>query len=167
MFSLDVVLMSNDWPITGEKMHGYTTEMQPGSPAKTRDKVRFITIEHLDGRTGAARAVRELVASIESDLGGSDQLSAGQRQLVQRAGVLGAFIEDAEVRWASGQPINVAEYLAAINAQRRVLVTIGLERKARDAGSLSLAQFIESGTWTGREHENEQAAVSEAQEGQP
>jgi hypothetical protein len=158
--------MSNEWPITGEKMQAITTEMQSSSPAKTRDKVRFITIDHLDGRTGAARRVRELVASIESDLGGGEHLTAGQRQLIQRAGVLGAFIEDSEVRWACGEPIDVGEYLAAINAQRRVLVTLGLERKARDAGGLSLAQFIESGTWTGQEHENEQAAVSEAQEGQ-
>jgi hypothetical protein len=159
--------MSNEWPISGEKMQLDTTEMQSSSPAKTRDKVRFVTIDHLDGRTGAARRVRELVASIESDLGGADQLTAGQRQLVQRAGVLGAFIEHNEALWAAGDTIDVGEYLAAINAQRRVLVTLGLERKQRDVGGLSLAQLIESGTWTGQEHENEPAAVSEAQEGQP
>jgi|SRR6476620_6532414 len=94
---MDLVIMSNEWPITGEKMHGHTAEMQSGSQPKTRDKIRFVTIQHLDGRTGASRRVRQL---------------AGQRQLVQRAGVFGAFIEDAEVRWASGQPIDVAEYLA-------------------------------------------------------
>ncbi len=74
---MDLVIMSNEWPITGEKMHGHTAEMQSGSQPKTRDKIRFVTIQHLDGRTGASRRV-----------------------LVQRAGVFGAFIEDADVRWA-------------------------------------------------------------------
>ena len=95
-------------------------------------KVRLLTLEHLDGRTGAARRARELIADIESDLGGSDRLSAGQRQLVQRAAVLGALIESYEASHLAGEPIAIEPYLAAINSQRRVLATIGLERRARD-----------------------------------
>jgi hypothetical protein len=32
----------------------------------------------------------------------------------------------------AGRPVDVAEHLAAVNAQRRVIATIGLERRARD-----------------------------------
>jgi hypothetical protein len=51
---------------------------------------------------------------------------------VQRAAILGAYIEDFETRWIKGEQFDSSEYLSAINAQRRVLATIGLERRARD-----------------------------------
>jgi hypothetical protein len=38
--------------------------------------------------------------------------------------------------------VDVAEHLAAINAQRRVLATIGLERRARDV-TPSLDRYLE------------------------
>jgi hypothetical protein len=65
------------------------------------------------------RRVRELMAGLESDLGGADYLTVGRRQLVQRAAVLGAIIEDHEAQWAAGEKIEVNAYLTAINAQRR------------------------------------------------
>jgi hypothetical protein len=42
-----------------------------------------------------------------------------------------------------------------------------LERRQRDVSGPSLAALIESGTWTGREHENEPDAVSGAPGGHP
>jgi hypothetical protein len=95
-------------------------------------KLRLLTLGHLDGRTAAARRARELIEAIQTDLGGSDHLSEGERQLVQRAAVLGAYIESCEVKWLGGEAVDLADYLAAINAQRRVLATIGLERRSRD-----------------------------------
>ena len=74
----------------------------------------------------------ELVSGLESDLGGGDRLTVAERQLVQRAAVLGAIIEHHETLWLDGQVINVNEHLASINAQRRVLEAVGLERRARD-----------------------------------
>jgi hypothetical protein len=105
-------------------------------------KVRLITLADLDGRTAAARRARDLVAGIEADLGGGNHLSVAERQLVQRAAVLGAIIESQEAAWLSGQQVDVAEHLAAINAQRRVLATIGLERRARDV-TPSLDRYLE------------------------
>ena len=104
-------------------------------------KVRLLTLASLDGRTAAAKLVRELIAAIADDLGGSEQLTEGTRQLVQRAAVLGAFIEDCEARWIGGEEFETNEYLAAINAQRRVLATIGLDRRAKDI-TPSLAAYI-------------------------
>ena len=68
--------------------------------------------------------MRALQGAIEADLGGIDHLTLGQRQLCQRAAVLGALIEDAEARWAAGESIELGDYLAAINAQRRVFATL-------------------------------------------
>lgn len=116
-------------------------ETPAGNGQDAGPKARLLTLAHWDGRTAAAKLVRELIASITDDLGGDGQLTEGARQLVQRAGVLGAYIEDAEARWIAGEPFEPNEYLAAINVQRRVLATLGLERRARDI-TPSLATYI-------------------------
>jgi hypothetical protein len=117
------------------KLPGDAVEMEGRSaagPAPKAGKLRLLTLGHLDGRTAAARRARELIEAIETDLGGGDRLSEGERQLVQRAAVLGAYIESCEVKWLGGAAVELQDYLAAINAQRRVLATIGLERRARN-----------------------------------
>lgn len=95
-------------------------------------KLRLATLDSLDGRTKAARLARALVDNIESDLGGADCLSAGERQLAQRAGVLAAMLESQEAAWLAGDKFNLTDYLASINAQRRVLESLGLQRRSRD-----------------------------------
>jgi hypothetical protein len=45
---------------------------------------------------------------------------------------LSAFIEDQETRYIAGHKIEVSDLLAAINVQRRLLVTVGLQRGQRD-----------------------------------
>jgi hypothetical protein len=97
--------------------------------------VRFLTLADLDGRSRAAARCRELVRDFTSDLGGDEQLSTAEKQLVQRAALLATCIEDFEVRWTLGQPIELPDYLATVNAQRRVLITLGLERRARDVSN--------------------------------
>jgi len=83
------------------------------------------SLDDLDHRTLAAKRTRQLLGDIVSDLGGPENVTAAQRQLVQRAAILGDYLEDIEFKWASGIP--VTEYLVAVNAQRRVLATIGLK----------------------------------------
>src|SRR5665213_3619823 len=112
-------------------------------PQKSAGKVRLLSLDQLDGRTVACRRARELVSSIQADLGGSDQLSEGTRQLVRRAAVLGVFIENSEAAWLAGQEAALGDYLSAIDSQRRVLSTIGLERRARDVTHQSLEEITD------------------------
>ena len=121
------------------RIEGRSTADPPPTPT---GKTRLLTLGHLDGRTAAARRARELIEAIEADLGGADRLSEGSRQLVQRAAVLGAYIENCEARWLGGQVVDLSDYLAAINAQRRVLATIGLDRRARNV-TPTVAQYVE------------------------
>jgi hypothetical protein len=105
------------------------------APVESRNamrRARLLTLADLDRRTAAARRARDLVSGLESDLGGSDRLTVAERQLVQRAAVLGAIIEHYEALWLDGRPINVNEHLASINAQRRCLEAVGLRRVPRD-----------------------------------
>ena len=92
----------------------------------------MLTLDDLDGRTLAARRAKSLVESIEIDLGGSDRLTAAQRELVTRAAVMGALLEDKETRLLMGKRSDLSNYLATVNAQRRVLETLGLSRRMRD-----------------------------------
>jgi hypothetical protein len=102
-----------------------------------------MSLDRLDGRTIACRRARELVSSIQADLGGIDQLSEGSRQLVRRAAVLGVYIENCEAQWLAGQEVALGDYLSAINSQRRVLTTIGLERRARDVTTPTLEEIAD------------------------
>jgi hypothetical protein len=97
---------------------------------------RLLSLDRLDGRTIAARRARELVEAIEADLGGADRLSEGTKQLARRAAVLSVFIENSEASWLAGQEVQLGDYLSAVNSQRRVLTTIGLERRQREIPTL-------------------------------
>lgn len=107
-----------------------------------KGKVRLLSLDDLDGRTTAAKRAREMVDAIEADLGGGEHLTEGERQLARRAAVLGALIESFEVEWLAGGAIALPDYLAAVNAQRRVLTTVGLERRSRDV-TPDLRRYIE------------------------
>jgi hypothetical protein len=103
---------------------------------KAGNKARLRTLDSLDQRTTAAKRVRSLIHAIEGDLGGGDRLSSAERQLVQRAAVLGAVATDIAATWIEGGPLDTTNYCAVINAERRLYETLGLERRPRDVASL-------------------------------
>jgi len=112
-------------------------------PPKAAGKARLLTLDGLDRRTAAYRETRKLIDEIEGDLGGRDRLSTGECQLIQRAAVLGAVLTDTESRWIEGEPIDTTAYCTVVNAQRRVLETIGLKRQVRDV-TPSVAEYVAS-----------------------
>ncbi|MER8564270.1 hypothetical protein NKH85_04900 [Mesorhizobium sp. M0924] len=107
------------------------TESQAVAPSKG-GKARLRTLDDLDRRTRAAQATFELRDQIAKDLGGIDRLSAMQREIVDGAALLGAMIKDAGATYLSGDPVDLGEFMALTNAQRRLLADVGLERRARD-----------------------------------
>jgi hypothetical protein len=115
----------------------------PRAKAKgTAGKLRLQTISQLDQRTLAAKRAHQLIAAISRDLtgGDTDQLTEGARQLVKHAAILGTMLESAEHAWLSGEPVDLNSFYTALNSQRRILVTLGLERRAKDV-SPNLAQY--------------------------
>ena len=104
----------------------------PDPPPKAGSKLRLLTLDDLDRRTAAYRETRKLIDEIENDLGGGDRLSTAERQLVQRAACLGAVLTDTETRWIEGGDLDPTVYCTVVNAQRRLLETIGLRRRAKD-----------------------------------
>jgi hypothetical protein len=128
-----------------------TTELRSGRdkvdapmPRRRRTragKVRLLTLDDLDGRTAAAQNAQSLVEALINSLGGHDQLSTQELELAKRAALTGAIIADFEARWVSGQQISLSEYFAGVNVQRRVLATLGLQRRSKEVGGLSLGDL--------------------------
>jgi hypothetical protein len=100
-------------------------------------KIRLLTLSDLDKRTGAAYRAHSLMRAITEDLGGEDRLATGERQIIQRAALLGALAEDQEARWLLGQPIDTGSLCAIGNAQRRLLEAVGIKRQPKDVTRLS------------------------------
>ena len=79
-------------------------------------KPYLLTRNELDGRTGAAKAFDALVAAIENDLGGADQLTSIERSLVE--GFVGATItlKNINAKMCLGHEIDVADLLIPYRA---------------------------------------------------
>jgi hypothetical protein len=86
-----------------------------------------LTLDHLDGRTLAARRCRDLVSEITLDLG--HKPTASDRELIRRAAVACMLSEDAETRLLAGQNVDPVTVALLGNAARRMLSILGLRRE--------------------------------------
>ena len=105
------------------------------SKANTKGKRCSVDIPGLglvDGRTQVARHYGSLVSAIAEDIGGFDDISAAQRELVRRAAGLSVLATVSEAKLLNGEAIDIGELVSLGNAQRRILSTLGLQRVARD-----------------------------------
>ena len=93
-------------------------------------------LERMDARLAIARVIRERVATIESDMGGTETLSHARRSLARRAAWLEAVIESDEQRLAFGAPVDVGVHTQAINALSGLYSKLGLERRVRPTRTL-------------------------------
>ncbi len=104
-------------------------------PSKTtRSRVTNGSTLHLgvvDGRTEAARRFRDVLAEIVSDLGGSDRLSEGQRQLARRAALMSVQCEAMEAEAVAGKEIDLETFGQLTDRLGRAFTRIGLKRVAR------------------------------------
>lgn len=110
-----------------------TAEMDAGHRADAPHKggkVRLRTLADLDRRTRATQEVFQLRDDLAADLGGWDGLSTMKRALVENTAVLGAMLKDTAAAYLTGEPVDLGEYMALTNAQRRLLADLGLERCA-------------------------------------
>jgi len=112
-------------------------EIGDDRPPNGGGKVRLKTLDDLDRRTNAAKAVFELRDRLVEDLGGSSRLSVMQAELINNAACLGAMLKDSAANYLQGKPIDLTEYMALTNAQRRLLSDLGLEKRIKDVSSFA------------------------------
>lgn len=108
------------------------TEVGTRNSEAGKGKSRMLTLADIDRRTAAYKNTRQLIDAIEGDLGGGDILSTAERQMVQRAGVLGAILEDIETKWIGGGDMDPVTYTTVINAQRRMFEILGTKKRVKD-----------------------------------
>ena len=99
----------------------------------TNGKAAFVSG---DGRSPWARRWRDLIELHVADLGGVAALSEAQRSLVKRAATIECELEQVEGRLSLGKAQDLATYATAAAHLRRLFESLGLERRARDMGSV-------------------------------
>lgn len=112
---------------------------KPNDAPSKGGALRLLTIDALDGRTQAAKEARAMRSAIIRDLTGSDDetaLSAIRLALVEAFAVQTAIINDANVRWLRGDPVNLSEITTLSNARNRTATMLGLDRVMRDVTDL-------------------------------
>ena len=117
-----------------ENLPSDSTAITTPSPT-TRSRLtngRDLFLGEVDGRSREARRYRDVYAGLVAHLGGEDHASETKRHLAKRAAALIVWCEVEEAKLATGEMLDVQVYTTAVNALRRLLVDLGLERAARD-----------------------------------
>jgi hypothetical protein len=89
----------------------------------------------LDGRSAWIRRCKDLIAEHVSDLGGEDNCSAAERSLVRRCAVITTELEMLEAKFAAAgqaKPDDLDLYQRTAGNLRRLLLSLGLQRRSRD-----------------------------------
>src|SRR5262245_16007363 len=108
-----------------------------GAVAETKSRGRSritngAVLPDVDGRSTWVRRLRDLINLHIADLGGPDAISEAERSIVRRAALLTTELERMEVGFATAGKAEAAElavYVTTANALRRLLETVGLERR--------------------------------------
>jgi hypothetical protein len=125
-----------------------------GALPKGGNKARLLRLEDIDGRTRARREAERFLNDLLDDLGGAESVSAGRRALAESAAVTKAMLDDQGARYLLGEPIDPAGYATLSNSLKRLVETVGLERRTRD--TLDLGSYLQA-----------RRAATEAQEPSP
>jgi hypothetical protein len=95
----------------------------------------------VDGRSAIARRARDIFDAFCRDLGGHDQLSEAQTQLVRRASMISIKCEMMESHGANGEQIDLDVFGKLTDRLGRTLQRLGIKRVPRDV-TPTLAQYI-------------------------
>src|SRR5258708_1833967 len=98
---------------------------------------RLFADQLVDGRSSWARRLRDVMVLHVNDLGGEANISAAEHSLCRRIATITTELELLEKRFALSKKGGASAddfdlYLRAANSLRRMLETIGLQRRSRD-----------------------------------
>ena len=92
-----------------------------------------------------ARRFHDLVVGHIADAGGRDMISEAQLALCKRAAALECELEQLEGRLSQGEQVDLDKFGRAAGHLRRLLETLGLERRAKNVLDLPLRQRLIAG----------------------
>jgi hypothetical protein len=105
-------------------------------------------IAGVDGRTLWARRLRDLIQLHLADLAGEDAVSEAEKSIIRRAATLTVELERMESDFAlagGAQPAQLELYQRTANSLRRLLESVGLERRAKTIVP-TLSEYLEART---------------------
>ncbi len=114
-------------------------------PSRQRSRITNGRLLPGDNRGPWARRCRDLISEHLSDLGGLDNTSAAEQSLVRRAAVMTIELEALEQKFATVGAASATDldlYIRASGNLRRLLEAVGLSRRARDVGELTLGDLM-------------------------
>jgi hypothetical protein len=94
-----------------------------------------------DPNSAWARRFHDLVVGLIQDAGGRDRLSEAQFALIKRSAGLECELEQMEGRMSQGEQVDLDRYGRAASHLRRLLETLGLERKPRNVTPPSIEAY--------------------------
>ena len=99
-----------------------------------------------DGRSIWVRRCKDLIAEHLADLGGEDNTSTAERSIIRRASVVTVELERLESKFATDENAtnlrDLETYQRMANTLRRLLSTLGMQRRARDVTPPSVEDYI-------------------------
>ncbi len=97
-----------------------------------------------DGRGAWTRRWKDIVELHVADAGGRDHMTEAMRSLCRRAATLEIQLEQLECCMSEGDDVDIEIYGRIASHLRRILETLGVERKARPVndGSQVLADYF-------------------------
>jgi hypothetical protein len=129
-------------------VHRRISRRTAGSPpdhARGSSRVRTgQLLPGIDGRSAWTRRCRDVIAAHIADLGGVDNCSAAERSIVRRAATLTVELDRMEALFAmagEASPADLESYQRAANTLKRLLQTVGLQRRAKHV--LTLREKLE------------------------
>lgn len=134
----------------------------PKDPQKSRI-TNGALLPGIDGRSAWVRRCKDLLAEHVADLGGVDNTSAAERSIVRRAVTLTVELERLEKKFAlAGEALagDLDTYQRVSNTLRRLLESVGLQRRARDVSTPTLGDLL-------REDLAQQQAMNERENALP
>src|SRR5271169_4146394 len=123
-------ILSDSCPIRGRKRTVFgmdvatDTAQIAGTQRTHRSSVsngaHLFSIKGLDQRTGTARRYRDLIDFVTADLGGNDNISELERQLIRRHAALAVAAEALEADLVRDLPVDLNNLGIIVDRQRRI-----------------------------------------------
>jgi hypothetical protein len=110
--------------------------MITGRPAHLKSRAtngRRVFAQGGDGRSPWVRRWRDLIEIHCNDCGGLGAMSEACLSLIRRANTLEIQLEQLEAKMSEGTEVDIESYSRVAGHLRRILESLGLDRKQRDA----------------------------------